>query len=76
MNITKQSLLHCFTYHEATEEQRQRYKKINVATAVAAEALLDHCPDSRERSLALTKIQEARMWANAAIALNEKEPSA
>lgn len=31
----------------------------------------EHCPDSREKSVALTKIEEAAMWANAAIARNE-----
>ena len=29
------------------------------------------CPDSREKSTAITKIEEAVMWANAAIARNE-----
>ena len=30
----------------------------------------DRCPDSREKSLALTKLEEATMWACAAIARN------
>ena len=29
------------------------------------------CPASREKSLALTKIEESIMWANASIARNE-----
>ena len=29
------------------------------------------CPPSRERSLALTKIEEAMFWANASIARNQ-----
>ena len=33
--------------------------------------LVDECPDSRELSVALTKLEEAVMWANAAIARNE-----
>lgn len=31
----------------------------------------DICPDSREKTLSLTKLEEAIMWANAAIARNE-----
>lgn len=31
----------------------------------------EDCPDSREKSLAITKVEEADMWANAAIARNE-----
>lgn len=34
-------------------------------TALAIDRL---CPDSREKSLAMTKLEEAMMWANAAIA--------
>lgn len=30
-----------------------------------------HCPNSRERSLAVTKLEEAKMWANRAILVNE-----
>lgn len=36
--------------------------------------LLGICPDSRELSTALTKLEEAVFWANAAIARNEKNP--
>ena len=31
-----------------------------------------HCPPSRERSLALTKLEEAKMWANRSMMLNEQ----
>jgi len=31
----------------------------------------ENCPDSREKSLAFTKLEEAVMWANASIARNE-----
>jgi hypothetical protein len=31
----------------------------------------EKCPESREKSLAITKIEEAVMWANASIARNE-----
>ena len=33
--------------------------------------LNDLCPDSREKSLAMTKLEECVMWANASIARNE-----
>jgi predicted DNA-binding helix-hairpin-helix protein len=36
-----------------------------------AELIEACCPDSREKSLAHTKVEEATMWANAAIARNE-----
>jgi hypothetical protein len=31
----------------------------------------EDCPDGREKSIAITKLEESVMWANAAIARNE-----
>jgi hypothetical protein len=36
-----------------------------------AEEITRSCPECREKSLALTKVEEAVMWANAAIARHE-----
>lgn len=57
-----------FTYHAPTGDQPQRYEKIRADGKALALTLVNLCPDTRERSLALTKIEEAVMWANAAIA--------
>jgi hypothetical protein len=45
------------------------YRAINQAAKVLYDTILGHCPESAERTLAVRKLQEARMWANAAIAL-------
>ena len=60
-----------FTYHAPKEGQPQKYEDIrNSARNLAA--LFDAlCPDSREKSLAMTALEEAVMWANASIARNE-----
>ena len=61
-----------FTYHPPKPGQAERYKVIRFWALDFATALDDHAvPDSREKSLALTKIEEAVFWANAAIARNE-----
>lgn len=36
-----------------------------------AKALIDICPESRELSLALTNLEQAMFWANAALARNK-----
>lgn len=60
-----------FTYHAPKPDQISRYTEIRQNAKLTAE-LIDHlCPDSREKSLAMTKLEEAVMWANAAIARNE-----
>ncbi len=68
---TKTDLYNRFTYHAPKGDQTDRYEEIRDAGLVLAELVVNHCPDSRERSLALTKIEEAVMWANASIGRNE-----
>lgn len=60
-----------FTYHAPKGDQPDRYVTIR-ANALDLALIIDrNCPDSREKSLAFTKLQEAVMWANASIAINE-----
>jgi hypothetical protein len=60
-----------FTYHPPKEGQPARYEALRAVAKHFAIHIFEHCPDSRERSLALTKLEETVMWANAAIARNE-----
>ena len=46
------------------------YRAISEAMRIAYDAILGHAPESAERTLAVRKLQEARMWANASIALD------
>jgi hypothetical protein len=64
-----------FTYHKPFGTQPMRYEGIRTAAKVLAEIIVDNCPDSRERSVALTNLQQAVMWANASIAINEEDIS-
>jgi len=43
------------------------FKRINDVATQAYDVILDACPRSAERTLAIRKLQEARMWANAAV---------
>lgn len=60
-----------FTYHPPKNDQPFRYGALRGEGKALAEQILDKCPDSREREMALTKVEEAIFWANAAIARNE-----
>lgn len=62
-----------FTYHKPFGDQPVRYEGIRNAARVLAEVIQQHTPASREQSIALTHLQTAVMFANAAIAINEKE---
>lgn len=60
-----------FTYHAPKGDQPGRYNAIRNITREVAVYIMDYCPDSRERSLAITKLEEAVFWANASIARGE-----
>lgn len=63
-----------FTYHKPFGDQPARYHAIREIAKDFAETIVAQTPASREQSIALTHLQTAVMFANAAIAINEKEP--
>ncbi len=65
------SLNEVYTYHAPRENQIERYKSIREAGKALALHIEMVTPQSREQSVALTNVQQAIMWANAAIAINE-----
>ena len=60
-----------FTYHAPKEGQPAKYEAIRDEAKSLAKRIIHLCPESRERSLALTNLEQAVMWANASIARNE-----
>jgi hypothetical protein len=63
-----------FRYHAPKGDQAQRYERLRTQARTLAELIQATTPTSREQSLALTNLQQAIMWANAAIAINEVSP--
>lgn len=47
-----------------------RHQGLSESFLVTAEKVMTTCPDGREKSLALTKLEEAKFWASAAVARN------
>ena len=60
-----------FKYHSPKGDQVDRYPHIRKRAKELNDTILRLTPKSREQSLALTKLEEAVMWANASIARNE-----
>lgn len=61
-----------FTYHAPKDGQGDRYVTIRDTAKTFADLLVTLTPESREQSLALTNLEQAVMFANAAIARNEQ----
>lgn len=60
---------HDFSYHKPpSQEVADRHGLVRGAGLACARELIRFCPASRELSTAITKLEEAMFWANAAIA--------
>jgi hypothetical protein len=58
-----------FEYHPAnTDQRRELHEAVRTLLLEAAEDIVRWTPPGREQSLAVTKLEEAMFWANAAIA--------
>ena len=60
-----------FTYHKPTAEQLPKFDAVNEAAKNFARIVLLNTPRSADQSAAIRLIREARMTANAAIALEK-----
>jgi hypothetical protein len=60
-----------FSYHKPGGNQAERYEHLRNHAKLLAFAIQNNCPESREKSLAFTNLQQVVMWANASIAINE-----
>ncbi len=57
-----------FAYHAPDEEKKRQHENIRAGCRQLTHLVDRSVPDSREKSLAITHLEEAMFWANAAIA--------
>lgn len=60
-----------FTYHPPKEESKPIFVEARERVKELAHWINEHYPNGREKSLALTKLEEAVMWANAGLARHQ-----
>jgi hypothetical protein len=60
-----------FTYHAPKGDQPERYVRLRDQAKQLAYDIVKNTPTCREQSLAITHLEEAIFYANAAIARNE-----
>lgn len=63
-----QAISNRFTYHPPTTQQATTYRTIRMQAKELAFLIEEFCPESEEKRAALTRLDEAVMHANAAIA--------
>ncbi len=69
--MNKEQIENIFTYHAPKGDQQKRYQALRAMAKELAEAIQVYTPESREQSIAFTKLEECIFWANAGIARNE-----
>ena len=67
----KEQINNNFKHHAPKGNQVEKYERLRNEARALAHLIDDFCPNSREKSLAITKLEEAIMWSNASIARNE-----
>jgi hypothetical protein len=60
-----------YSFHSPKKEDVLKYKDLRDKTLYLASVIMDIVPESRERSLALTKLEECLFWSNAGLARKE-----
>jgi len=61
---------HRFAYHAPDDAKKEEHQLVRDDCGALGQLFQARLPDGREKSLALTKLEEAMFWANAAIARN------
>lgn len=67
-NMDNAQIENNFTYHAPGKDDWLVYEQLRDKAKELAYLIKDLTPDSREQSLALTNLEQAVMWANAAVA--------
>lgn len=66
--MTPEDVTNRFDYHVPNDERRAQHERVRANLVGVAADLNTFLPEGREKSLSITRLEEAMFWANAAIA--------
>lgn len=70
--LSESELLHRTQHHPPkSAETIAAHEGIRAATRNFLDAIRLHCPECREKAIAVSNAEQAMMWANAAVARNQ-----
>lgn len=70
--MTEQEIRDRVSYHPPSESGVRRHAALSEVIAAAMMTVDEVCQDGREKSLAMTKLEEAKFWASAGVARDPK----
>ena len=62
-----------FAYHKPSAEGLKRITNLRIRFSQVEDTVKLMCPDSRSRSIALTELETAAMWAIKSVVFNDKD---
>jgi len=68
-----QDLTNRFAYHKPSEAKAETHARVREGCLTLADWLNQVLPESREKSLAVTHLEEVMLWANAALARHDEQ---
>jgi hypothetical protein len=60
-----------FAYHKPSDDGFKRISYLREKFSDIAKVVEDNCPNSRQKSIALTELETAAMWAIKAVVFND-----
>jgi|ERR1044071_561421 len=78
LQVTEQELAtmpieKAFAYHKPSPDGLTKVNALREAFSAVKAAIETHCPESRQRSVALTELETAAMWAIKAVVFNDPQ---
>lgn len=70
MPVSEEQIVDRVTYHAPSAAGVERHKRLSDATAALMRVIEEVVPEGREKALAFTNIEQAKMWASAGVARN------
>lgn len=58
-------------YHSLKYKQKKKYEKLKLNTDYLAVMIKELCPENKEKSLALIKLEEVVLWARVSVEKDE-----
>lgn len=62
-----------YAYHKPTVDGLSKINALREAFSAVDKAIQEHCPNSRQKSVAITELETSAMWAIKAVVFNDPD---